>query len=498
MTATTTNLPQALYSPHQIRDGEIKVAESLDLPMYELMERAGRAVFSLVQTIFREPANMIVVVGKGNNGGDGYVVARLALHAGWKVKVAVMPEAKQLEGEALTARQAWLAKNDVTFAAEQMNYQDADVIIDAILGTGGSKAVNESWSVIFDKINDAAALKFAVDVPSGLNAASGQPYGNVIKADHTVTFIGVKSGLMTGAAREYCGQLHFAGLGIEQAFAAQIKPYYQSVEHNLLRSLLPARIRHAHKGNHGKVLCIGGDKGLSGAIRLAAEACLRSGAGLVKVLTHPDNVAIVANTRPELMVSGVNGINQDVKDWIDWASVIIVGPGMGQTGWANGLMKALSDSKKPMVLDADALNWLAKKPQKFTNRILTPHPGEAAKLLKQNIHSIEADRFASAYEIRAQFGGVCVLKGAGTIIAAQNETSVCSQGNPGMATAGMGDVLAGIIGALLGQGLSLQDAAQLGVCIHAQAADQAAMQGERGMIASDLFAHLRNLLNENR
>lgn len=258
---------------------------------------------------------------------------------------------------------------------------------------------------------------------------------------------------------------------------------------------LKARPRDAQKGQFGHVLIIGGDEGFSGAVRLAAEAALRVGAGLVSVATRPENALILNTTRPEVMGHGVSSTKQ-LTPLLAKATVIVIGPGLGQSEWAKKLLNTVLKTQKPLIVDADALNLVAKKPIKNSNWILTPHPGEAARLLKTSVDDIQRDRVSAVTKLQKKYGGVCVLKGAGTlVISTDGNPALCAAGNPGLASGGTGDVLAGVIGAWAGQGVPLFDAAKLGVLVHALAGDLAAKEGERGMIASDLMPYLRRVVN---
>lgn len=270
----------------------------------------------------------------------------------------------------------------------------------------------------------------------------------------------------------------------EQLSWAQIKPW------------LPKRQRDANKSDYGHVLVIGGDYGMGGAVRMAAEAALRVGAGLVTVATRREHITIVSAVRPEIMCYEVQ-TTQDLEPLLARASFIIIGPGLGKSLWAQELLNRVLQAKQPKLLDADALNVLAKQPQAFDNWILTPHPGEAGRLLNETTHTVQADRINALERLQKKYGGVAVLKGTGTLIQAENsELAICEAGNPGMASGGMGDVLSGVIGGLAAQGLSLEQAAKAGVFIHAQAADAVAADGgERGLLATDLLRHLRRLVN---
>jgi NAD(P)H-hydrate epimerase len=266
-----------------------------------------------------------------------------------------------------------------------------------------------------------------------------------------------------------------------------------------LQCLLPPRERNAHKGLFGHVLVIGGDTGMGGAVALAAEAAARTGAGLTGVATQPAHVAAILARRPEIMVTGVTS-GQALEPLLARPSLLVVGPGLGHSAWSEQMLQQATLCGLPLVLDADGLNLLAagrvvREPRR-DNWILTPHPAEAARLLGVTTADIQQDRSAAARALQQRYGGVIVLKGAGTLVCGPDGiTGSCTGGNPGMASGGMGDVLAGIIGGLLAQGLTATDAASLGVCLHAEAADIAARQGERGLLASDLLAPLRSLVN---
>ncbi|MBT8100349.1 MAG: NAD(P)H-hydrate dehydratase, partial [Gammaproteobacteria bacterium] len=258
---------------------------------------------------------------------------------------------------------------------------------------------------------------------------------------------------------------------------------------------LPARMRDAHKGDFGHILVIGGGKGMPGAALLCGEAALKSGAGRVSVATDPDHAAEIAASRPELMVHGVEGPD-DIESLLAIADVIAIGPGLGRSAWATELCNRVAASSSPSVWDADALNLLADTPDQDERRVITPHPGEAGRLLGSSAATVQADRRGALAALQTQFGGVVVLKGAGTLVSSNSGSPfVCSSGNPGMAAPGMGDVLTGIIAALMGQGLRHDLAAQVGVQVHASAGDRAATRGERGMIASDVIAELRGVMN---
>lgn len=265
---------------------------------------------------------------------------------------------------------------------------------------------------------------------------------------------------------------------------------------DILFQIAKPRAQNSHKGDFGHVLVIGGDVGFSGAVRLAAEAALRVGAGLVSVATHPRHADTLNLNRPEIMSHAINTA-QDLLFLLEKATICVLGPGLGQSDWSHEIWQIIHKISQFCVLDADGLNRLANFPFYSDRWILTPHPGEAARLLQQKTSDIQQNREASVMAIQKKFGGVAVLKGAGTLIATEKNITKCEAGNPGMASGGMGDVLSGVMGGLLAQGLSLENAAKCGVLCHAMAGDLAKKTGERGMIASDLMLHLRWLVNLN-
>ena len=316
----------------------------------------------------------------------------------------------------------------------------------------------------------------------------------MINADHTITFIALKPGLLTGKARDVTGQLHFDSLGLDSWLAGQETKIQRFSAEQLSHWLKPRRPT-SHKGDHGRVVIIGGDHGTAGAIRMTGEAALRAGAGLVRVLTRSENIAPLLTARPELMVHELT--MDSLTESLEWADVVVIGPGLGQQEWGKKALQKVENFRKPMLWDADALNLLAINPDKRHNRVITPHPGEAARLLGCSVAEIESDRLHCAKRLVQRYGGVAVLKGAGTVVAAHPDAlGIIDAGNAGMASGGMGDVLSGIIGALLGQKLSPYDAACAGCVAHGAAADVlAARFGTRGMLATDLFSTLQRIVN---
>ncbi|WPL18917.1 Nicotinamide nucleotide repair protein [Thiorhodovibrio winogradskyi] len=491
----TDRLPYALYRAGQVRMLDACAIERFGIPGETLMERAGTALWRLIQDRWPQAGRLTILAGPGNNGGDGYVVARLAHRAGRQVRLVRLGDHSRLSGAAATAAAAYAEAGGrvATWPA----WPDAsDLILDALLGTGLTRAVTGDMAAAIRRVNQSRAPVLAVDIPSGLSADTGQILGDAIHATLTLSFIGLKQGLFTGDGPDCVGDVRFDALEVPAAVYASTVAAARRTDWPKEASRIPPRPRSAHKGHCGHVLVVGGAPGMSGAARLCGEAALRTGAGLVRVATHPEHAALLNLTRPELMVAAISTPDQ-LAPLLEQATVVALGPGLGRDPWGRALfehvLQAEQSGPRPLVLDADALNLLAEQPGRRDNWILTPHPGEAARLLACTTADIAQDRFAAATQLQQGYGGTVVLKGAGTLITSSGQPgpALCSQGNPGMASGGMGDALTGIIGALLAQGLDLEQAASAGVCLHAAAADWAARKGERGLLASDLIAALR-------
>ena len=488
-------LPLPLYRANQVRELDRIAIEEMGIPGICLMERAGCAAFSILKCCKPKARRIIVLCGTGNNGGDGYVLARLAYLAGYDVTVLQIGDTAKLTGEARIAYEAMTEVGLLTQVFSEKKLSIVDVVIDALFGTGLDREVSGQWREAIEALNRCTCPILSVDIPSGLHADTGTVLGVAVRADVTVSFIGLKQGLFTGAGPDYCGKVYFDELQVPAAIYKSIKSTVTRLDYNVLKTALPKRSRIAHKGTFGHVLVIGGDSGMMGAVCMAAEAAARVGAGKISVATRTAHAALVNIRRPEIMSHGVETA-EELTPLLNNADVIAIGPGLGQSLWARAMLEAVKNIPKPIVVDADALNLLTKAPFRFPNSVLTPHVGEAARLLETTTTDIQADRFDAARILQLRFGGVCVLKGAGTLVVDPNGAiGVCTTGNPGMACGGMGDVLTGVIAGLLAQGFSTTEAAHLGVCLHGKAGDKAAQDGERGLLPSDLFPWLRHYAN---
>jgi ADP-dependent NAD(P)H-hydrate dehydratase / NAD(P)H-hydrate epimerase len=496
---TVTEFPEQLHDAAGVRELDRRAIEQAGIAGETLMIRAGEAAFARMQAHWPRCGRPAIVCGAGNNGGDGYVVALLALRAGLHPQVYAATEVDALRGDARTMAERALAEGVPVQVLSQSlpEFGGHDLIVDGLLGTGLCGPVRAPQRALIDAINAAGLPVLALDIPSGLSADTGAVLGAAVQADATATFVGMKRGLLTGAGPACCGVLSYHDLAIPAELLNSLPAACQRVSLTQLPATLPRRRRDAHKGDNGHVLVVGGDHGYAGAVLLAAEAAARAGAGLVSVATRADHVAALVGRRPELMVRAVEH-GDDLAPLLARASVVVCGPGLGQNAWGFGLLQAVLAAGLPMVLDADALNLISAHGLQWRSAaVLTPHPGEAARLLEMEVVTVQADRFAAVRALAARYGAAVLLKGPGTLIADQaGSLALVDAGNPGMASGGMGDVLSGIIGALLAQGVNPYDAARFGALVHAVAADQAVFgDGERGLLATDLMMPLRRLLN---
>lgn len=489
-------LPTVLYSTAQVRALDAYAIETLSVPGYTLMKRAGEAALRYLRTRWPTAYRIVIVCGGGNNGGDGYVLARFAQAAGLTVTVLAATPPESLKGDARHACEDFTASGGRVQPFNPTQLAEGEVVVDALLGTGIRGAIRGDLVPVVQAINASGRPVFAIDVPSGLDSDTGVAAGEVVRADCTVTFVGLKTGLFIGDGPEYAGTVYFDDLEVAGPASPEFTPRLERILDAEITRALPRRKRAAHKGDFGRVLIVGSGVGMPGATRLAGEACLRVGAGLVTVAVAPENVAAIASGRPELICVPLAEVAA-LHELIERADVIAIGPGLGRSAWARRALDVVLGSGKPLVVDADALNLIAEAaPPPRENWILTPHPGEAARLLAQSTAEIQRDRLAALEQLVERYGGTVVLKGAGTLVGTRGRTpGVCERGNPGMASAGMGDVLTGAIAGILAQCGDPWLAARVGVLVHAMAGDAAARTGERGLLAGDVAKELRTCVN---
>jgi hydroxyethylthiazole kinase-like uncharacterized protein yjeF len=477
-------------------------AVATGIPALQLMKRAGRAAFTLLLERFPAPELISVYCGGGNNAGDGYVVAALAAQRRIPVQVIQVVPADKLTGE---ARQAWefALQEAVTMAPFAAAVVPATgVIVDALLGIGLRGAPRPEFAAAIEQINQSGLPVLALDIPSGLDVDTGAAPGAVVSAGLTISFIGLKRGLLTGRGPAFCGEILLNSLDVPAAVFDQQQPTAEQLSLPHLFPLLKPRAADAHKGDFGHVMVIGGDTGFGGAALMAAEAAARSGAGLVSIATRPEHIPAILARRPEIMACGVVS-GQELEPLLARPTLLVVGPGLGRSPWSEQMLQQAVKSGLPLVLDADALNILAEgrvvpKPAGQGRWLLTPHPAEAARLLGTTTAEVQANRFAAVTALQEKYQASVILKGAGSLVASPgNCTGIVTDGNPGMASGGMGDVLSGILGGLLAQGMAMADAARLGAVLHAVAADLAAAEfGQRSLLATDLLPYLCQLLAE--
>ncbi len=484
-----------LYRTEQVREMDRLAIRDCGVSGYELMTRASNAAMILIHRKWPRVTSVGIACGLGNNGGDGYVLARLLQEVGIKVKVIILPGGSPRTSDAGRAYAEWRALGERTEVFDGQ-LPSVELWVDALYGIGLSRPPDGAAQAFIERINATHLPVLALDVPSGINADAGNAAGICIHATRTLSFICAKRGLYTGSARDYCGKVEHDKLDLPDRVRSGFLPAAFLLKPGYLAEGLLPRHSNSHKGEYGHVLCVGGEVGMGGAVRLCAEAALRVGAGLASVATRTEGVSALVAARPEAMTHAVENAKA-LLPLIAKADVLAVGPGLGQNEWGQTLFDCAIASNKALILDADALNLLAENPRPVPQAILTPHPGEAARLLGLSNQEVQANRFDAIDALVKKFECVVVLKGAGTLVGGPGETTrVIDAGNPGMATGGMGDILTGVIAALYAQNLSLFEAASLGALLHGAAGDAAAkIGGERGLLPSDLFPHLRRLAN---
>ncbi len=485
---------EALYTARQSREIDRSVIKDTPIDGYALMCRAGEACRKHLMARWPRTQRVIAYAGSGNNGGDAYVIARLLREAGVSARAAAIGAPQDLRGEAARAHADYVDAGGEMTTVSDARSADADVVIDGVFGSGLSRPLSADLCAVIEAMNQTPAKRFAIDIPSGLSADTGCPLPVAAVADMTVSLITRKQGLYTGAAKDFCGELVFDDLQARaetfEAPSARLTSYLDC------KRFFAPRKADTHKGMFGRLLIVGGDYGMAGAVCLAGLAALRAGAGLVTCATRPEHARHIGVAHPELMTCGVSAA-AELDSALQRATAVALGPGLGRGAWGESLFDRVAQCEAPVIADADALRILSEKKKlpEAGRWILTPHPGEAAALLGLSAAQVQADRFAALAALRARYAATPVLKGAGTLIAANEQALICDGGNSGMSSAGMGDVLSGVLGGLVAQGMPPDDAAIAAVCIHAQAGDCAASAKPRGLIASDLLPLIRDCIN---
>ena len=487
--------PRFLHTAEQSRAVDRCAIEEHGLPGPLLMARAARAAFEGLLERVPEPELLQVLCGPGNNGGDGLLLAMLAQGRGIPVRVYRLdgpPRTDDARQAAARARRAGIVPRPFEAAALEAR----GVVVDAMLGTGIRGAPRAPYREAIGAVNASGAPVLALDVPSGVDADTGAVAAEAVRATWTVSFITAKRGLFTARGPEHAGARFLDDLAVpEAAFAAaggacDVLALDAELRH------MPRRALDAHKGDFGRCLLVGGDHGMGGAVILAAEGALRCGVGLARVATRREHIAPLLARLPACMASAVAHRN-DIAPLLAWADAVVVGPGLGAAPWGEQMLHAALASARPLLVDADALRLIAGQPRGGLppGSVLTPHPGEAAALLGTSSAAVQADRCRAAATLARTYAATVVLKGQGSLVADDGGLAMSLSGNPGMASGGMGDVLSGIIGGFLAQGMPARAAARLGTELHAVAGDRAARRvGAVSLLPMDVIDELGAIL----
>lgn len=477
-----------LYQREQVYRLDQQTIKMDAQPALLLMHKAATATWHALQQRWPECQKLVILAGAGNNGGDAFALALLAKQAK-TISLYMIGDSERQSPESTYYREAWLAQGGEVLTWEG-ECPECDVIVDGLLGIGLNKDLDQHWQSLIAQINSTQAVRVCIDIPSGLNADTGVAMPCAIRADLTVSFIGRKIGCWLADGPDYCGELVFDDLGISTS-ALNAEAAICSIIHSNNIQLPIKRSRNSHKNQFGHILIVGGDRGMPGAVRLSAMAALRAGAGMVSVCVHPDNYTAIAAADPELMI----GTWDELERLLARATVVVIGPGLGQSTTAQNLLGVLSACKIPMVIDADALHADVLDNMQSERIVITPHPGEAARLLHCTVAQIQQDRVKALQQITQQWNAACVLKGSGSLVGLRHGSlSLCQNGHAGMATAGSGDVLSGLVAAYLGQGLTPLEAATGAVYVHARAAEHYARATHaNSLIASDLLQYIGNV-----
>lgn len=480
---------QAIYTQSAIYELEQSWFAGGNSP-FGLMMQAGWGLAIKIDKLLKAQAStakILIWCGVGNNGGDGYLVGCYLANFGYDVAIFA-PNPPKSDNAKLAHAEAVRANLDI-HAVWQETWTGANVHIDAIFGVGLAGELGQDDRVVIDKFNAQQGLKIAIDIPSGLLADIAMPSPVAVQAHHTMTVIGLKLGLVMGQGRYLAGKVSLLPL-IPPNHAVAPIAYLSAVP------TLPKRPHHAHKGDFGFVTVIGGHKTMGGAVILSALSAMAVGAGRVSVACHPCHHGAILANNPAVMTADSQMAEDGWQRFLADKDVICLGMGLGRDEEARQIfVKVLEVSRqlgKPVILDADGLYWLAQTTQKLSNDwIATPHSAEAARLLGVSCDEVNKDKLSAIIALQNRYGGNWVLKGAGTLTIEQEQIHVCPFGNAGMATAGMGDVLSGVIAGLIGQGVSLAEC----VAIHAKAGDRLAKRGERGLSAYEMMDELRAVVN---
>ena len=499
-----------LYTANETRKIDNLAIKEKEISGYSLMQMAAEFSLDVILREFSPVEELIIFCSKGKNSGDGFLLGSLAKEFGLNVTIVTCCPSKEIKGvssKAFKKMKASKARIISINSIGKLKVSRKAVIVDALIGTGikGNLRKNIKDSILALNRLGTKLPVVSLDIASGVDPDTGDVEDICVYADITTTFVAQKRGCFTSIGKKVSGEVMYSDLEIPKQLFSKVTSTSSIINFEESLDEVVYREQDAHKGNFGHVLVVGGDRGLGGAGLLASKAAVYSGAGLTSLVTRPEHVNASLVSCPEVMVKGVDS-GQDLEEHLIKPTVIAIGPGLGQTAWSEQMIQRVfwEAEKRDVVviMDADALNLLPKLKlsSKLPRRlVLTPHPGEAATLLNTNVETIESDRFAYSAKIQKKFDATVVLKGSGTVICHKKngiqQWGVCNAGNPGMASGGMGDVLTGIIAGMLAQGLAPKEACEVGVDLHAKAADQASFDlGEVGLTPSDVIEELRYLL----
>lgn len=470
---------QGIFKKTQIKAIDKLAANHLNINSFELMKKAGAAIFSYVHN----EQNLLVITGAGNNAGDGFIIAHLALKQGIKVVVWSLLAVEKLPEDAKKAADLYTKSGGKIINSQPV--EDFDCIIDALFGTGLSRNIEGVFADAIHWINQQEAKVVSVDIPSGLDADTGCIMACSVVADVTVCVIAFKAGLMTNHGKDICGKLFLEDLDVPNQLLCDYSADMHKLDESVLNQNLFKHANNSHKGTFGQALMVGGHDGMLGALILAGRAALRSGCGLVETVTNCEQSVLISLHCPELITAE----NIKASRLLSSTQVIGIGPGLGLNQESKAVLQYCIEQNKPMVIDADALTLIANTYVFSEDVVLTPHPKEAARLLNCTVATIQLDRISAAINLAQKYQSIVILKGSGTVVAnPQGKIAICPFGYSGMATAGMGDVLTGIVASLMAQGFDAFNAAKTAVVWHALTAENC--QKGNGLIASDVTEQL--------
>ena len=457
-----------LYSNDKTQVIDQLAADYLGVDSFELMQLAGAAVYQHVKDFTK----LLVITGPGNNGGDGFVIAELARQQGQSVQVLVLRQVQELSGDARLAAEQYQGELLTLDDAERIKQLEFDVFIDAVFGTGLNQVVAQPYADLIDWLNQQPVPIIAVDIPSGLNGSTGQIEGVAIRATQTISILARNTGLFTLDGKDCCGEVLYEALTVPESAYMSVQSDGCLLSAQMLQQLPESRLHNSHKGQFGHVITAGGQVGMLGAVLLAGKAVLKAGAGSTTVVTDSSHANLLSLNAPEIMSRGFSGAGEsnELLDTLDEksADVLLLGMGLGQSAWSKKLFKSCLSADVPLVLDADGLNLLSSAATVPPHlQVITPHPKEAAVLLNLTVAEIQQDRWQAVKLLAQKYNCVAVLKGSGTLISYNEQSWCCPYGNANLATAGSGDVLAGLIAGLMAQGFGAAQAAQLAVIWHA-------------------------------